>query len=188
MNGRLNLYRRTLLAILAVALLGSVAYLRDIVSRADLLEGHRGSVTVYHPEPWLIVAAAAGILLVIGFALAERRLSALAAVAQSARDAREQAAHARERLREAEAECVRLERERDEERAARESVTSSRDDVREWNRKLRAHVARLQNERGALGRHDVREMVLELTMQLVEAEKGILLSDRDTDSGRLHVI
>ena len=67
-------------------------------------------------------------------------------------------------------------------------MANSRDETRDWNQKLRAQVARMQHERGALGRHDVREMVLELTMELTEADKGILLSDRETTSGKLRVV
>ncbi len=189
MNRRLNLYRRALLAMLAVALLGSVLYLLILVAGgADLLQGHHGSVSVYHPEPWLIVALAAAVLSMIGWGVAERRLSVLAGAADAERHAREQAEEARRRLGEAESTCARLEHERDEERAAREKATRSREDTLEWNRKLRAKVARMQHERGVLGRHDVREMVLELTMQVAEADKGILLSDRETASGKLRVV
>ncbi len=189
MNGRHNLYRRTLLAALAVVLLGSIAYLLALTAGgAQLRERHRASVSVYHAQPWLIAAVAAAALILIGWALAERRLSSLSRVAESEREAREAAEEARERLRSSEAERARLERERDAEREARESMAHSRDDTRNWNRKLREQVARMQNERGALGRHDVREMVLELTMQLAEAEKGILLSDRETSAGKLRMI
>ncbi len=189
MNGRHNLYRRALLAALAVALLGSIVYLLVLVlGGADLLQGHRQSVSVYHPEPWLIVALVAATLMVIGWALADRWLSRLSRLVTSERAAHEAAEDARRRLHATEEERDRLARERDEERAARERMTASRDDTRDWNQKLRAQVARMQHERGVLGRHDVREMVLELTMQLTEADKGILLSDRETTSGKLRVV
>jgi diguanylate cyclase (GGDEF)-like protein len=189
MNERHNLYRRTLLAALSVALLGSIVYLLVLVAGgADLLKGHRQSVSVYHPEPWLIVALATGALMAIAWVLADRRLSTISRLASSERAAREAAEEARRSLRVNEDERARLERERDEERAARERMAASRDETRDWNQKLRAQVARMQHERGALGRHDVREMVLELTMQLAEADKGILLSDRETTSGKLRVV
>jgi diguanylate cyclase (GGDEF)-like protein len=189
MNGRHNLYRRMLLAALAAALLGSIVYLLVLVAGgADLLQGHRQSVTVYHPEPWLIVALAAGALMTVAWVLADRSLSMISRLARSERAAREAAEELRARLRVTEEERARLETERDEERAARENMAAARDETRDWNQKLRAQVARMQRERGALGRHDVREMVLELTMQLAEAEKGVLLSDRETTSGKLRVV
>ena len=53
---------------------------------------------------------------------------------------------------------------------------------REWTRELRGQVQELHRERGALGHTgDVREMVLEVALKLVEAEKGLLLSREDQD-------
>jgi len=61
--------------------------------------------------------------------------------------------------------------------------------ARGYDRERRDHIARLQHELGILGRHDdVREMVLALTMQLAEAEKGILLSGRKAPDGELGVV
>ena len=61
---------------------------------------------------------------------------------------------------------------------------------REWTRELRSQVLRLHREQGALGHTgDVREMVLQVALKLVEAEKGILLSREDRDGdGDLDVI
>ena len=53
---------------------------------------------------------------------------------------------------------------------------------RQWAHELRNQVARLHREQGALGHTgDVREMVLETAVQLVDAERGLLLSRRDED-------
>lgn len=193
MNGRHNLYRHTLIACLAAVLLGSIVYLLVLaLGGADLVKtslGRPGVILSAHDaRPWLIVATVAGVLLALGYALVERRLGALSAIERSEREARAAAETAQQRVREAEAERDRLQRERDEERAQRERIERARDQASDWNRKLGAQVARMQHERGALGRHDVREMVLELTMQLAEAEKGILLSERHTSTGKLRVI
>ncbi len=53
---------------------------------------------------------------------------------------------------------------------------------RHWASELRSQVARMHREQGALGSTgDVREMVLQTAVRLVEAEKGILLSRKDED-------
>jgi len=53
---------------------------------------------------------------------------------------------------------------------------------RHWAGELRSQVARLHREQGALGHTgDIRELVLQTAVQLVDAEKGILLSREDED-------
>ncbi len=53
---------------------------------------------------------------------------------------------------------------------------------REWVRELRGQVVRMHRERGVLGHTgDVRELVLETALRLVEADRGLLLSRRDED-------
>ena len=51
---------------------------------------------------------------------------------------------------------------------------------REWARELREQVSRLHREKGALGHSgDVRELVLQTAVRLVEADRGLLLSRED---------
>jgi diguanylate cyclase (GGDEF)-like protein len=53
---------------------------------------------------------------------------------------------------------------------------------REWNRELREQLQQLYESPGRLaGQGDVRAIVLQAAIQLVEAEKGILLSREDAD-------
>ncbi len=53
---------------------------------------------------------------------------------------------------------------------------------REWARELREQVSRLHRQQGALGHSgDVRELVLETAVRLVEADRGLLLSREDED-------
>ena len=53
---------------------------------------------------------------------------------------------------------------------------------RQWARELREQVSRLHRELGTLAQTgDVRELVLETAVKLVEAERGLLLSRRDMD-------
>ncbi|MGI8749355.1 MAG: HD-GYP domain-containing protein, partial [Thermoleophilaceae bacterium] len=53
---------------------------------------------------------------------------------------------------------------------------------RQWARELREQVSRLHREQGALGHSgDVRELVLQTAVRLVEADRGLLLSREDQD-------
>jgi HD-GYP domain-containing protein (c-di-GMP phosphodiesterase class II) len=69
-------------------------------------------------------------------------------------------------------------------------VEASRRAEREWNRELRAQLQHLYESRGGMGRlGDVRALILQATIQLVEAEKGMLLSREDADGdGDLDVV
>ncbi|HEX5911148.1 MAG TPA: HD domain-containing phosphohydrolase, partial [Thermoleophilaceae bacterium] len=54
---------------------------------------------------------------------------------------------------------------------------------KQWARELRSQVARLHKQQGALGNTgDVREMVLQTAVKLVDADRGLLLSRRDDDN------
>ena len=58
---------------------------------------------------------------------------------------------------------------------------------REWAQELREQVVRLYRSNGHSG--DVRELVLEVAVQLSAAEKGVLLSQRDGDGdGKLDLV
>jgi HD-GYP domain-containing protein (c-di-GMP phosphodiesterase class II) len=64
---------------------------------------------------------------------------------------------------------------------------------REWNRELRAQVQRLHARRGMLedggGDDDVHTLILRAAIELVEAEKGLLISRADEDEdGELDVV
>ena len=61
-------------------------------------------------------------------------------------------------------------------------LEQSRRAEREWNRELRAQLQRLYDSPGRLTRHgDIDALVLEASMRLVDAEKGMLLSRGDGD-------
>jgi len=165
------------------------------------------ALAVHDARPWLIAAVTAGVLILAGWALAQRRLAALEGAVDSGREseqkareseqkareseqeAREAQAEVTQQLRDSEAQRGRLARERDEGRTQLDQLARGWRSERDWNRELREQIGRLQHERGILADHsDVRQMVLELTMNLVEAEKGILLSDRETAEGKLKVV
>jgi len=187
-------YRSALLLVLGVGLLGSIIYLLVLaLGGAELLKvalpGAGSTIAVHDARPWLVVATITGVLSLIGWALAERRVAALGAVADSEREARAAEEEARRCLRESEGKRVRLERERDQERAQLAQMARGWRSERDWNRELREQITRTQRKHGLLGNHDdVRKMVLELTMSLVDAEKGILLSDRATPDDKLEVV
>jgi HD-GYP domain-containing protein (c-di-GMP phosphodiesterase class II) len=69
-------------------------------------------------------------------------------------------------------------------------VERARQAEREWARELREQVLALHRRQGAMGdTDDIRELVLRIAIELVGAEKGLLLSrgDRDHD-GRLDLV
>ncbi len=100
---------------------------------------------------------------------AEQREAALQADSQERRDALEKRVADSERQREAEHQL----------RARMERGWRSQ---REWNRELREQVLRLHHEHGMLGRFDdVRQMILHVTLTLVEGEKGMLLTRQEAD-------
>ena len=69
------------------------------------------------------------------------------------------------------------------ERRARARAEQSRREEKEWALHLRREVMRLQRERGTIGdTSDVRQLVLQVAINLVGAEKGMLLSREDVDA------
>ena len=71
----------------------------------------------------------------------------------------------------------------EEERRARERAEQSRREEKEWALHLRREVTQLQAARGTIGdTSNVRDLVLQTAIRLVDAEKGLLLSREDLDS------
>jgi HD-GYP domain-containing protein (c-di-GMP phosphodiesterase class II) len=135
---------------------------------------------------------------------AARRVTALEAQQQSLEgEARRQAEELRARA-ESEAERHREERERLQhalrraeeglahQRRLGQRLAQSRRAEREWNRELRAQLQRLydaQRTSSPEQHGDVRDLVLQTAIQLVEARKGMLLSREDADGdGDLDVV
>ncbi len=186
--------RLALWAVTAVVLIGSLTYLLVLaLDGAQLvriaLPGAGTTIAMHDAEPWLIAAVVAAIASLGAWALAERQLAALPAAEAARREADAKEREARERLRQVEAERDRVVKEQAEGRVARERMSRAWRSEREWNRELRGQIDRMQRAQGVLGRHDdVRRMVLELTMGLVDAEKGLLLSDHETSENRREVV
>jgi HD-GYP domain-containing protein (c-di-GMP phosphodiesterase class II) len=155
------------------------------------------------------IAVAFAALLVVGASLRAAGLVAaalalpLAVVAAGGwRRARERAARAEASAAQA-SEERRADRERME-RHARRVETAQRQESelfrrlrqslqaeREWNRELRSQVQRLHAGRGMLdeGEDDVAALILRAAIELVEAEKGLLVSRTDGDAdGDLDVV
>jgi diguanylate cyclase (GGDEF)-like protein len=109
---------------------------------------------------------------------------------EMAERARQQAAEQGKVEDDLEALKVQLEAQRGEtarERRLRLRTERARQAEREWGRELRRQVVDMYKTRGASG--DVRELVLEIAMQLSGAQKGLLLSQRDEDGdGRLDLV
>jgi HD-GYP domain-containing protein (c-di-GMP phosphodiesterase class II)/GGDEF domain-containing protein len=106
-----------------------------------------------------------------------------AAAAVQVRGARRRAEQAEAALERAVAERDGLRRELVRRRDLIERLQRSRRVERDWNQELRDQLQRAHAARGALAeRADVRDLVLQAAIQLVEAEKGLLLSREDVDS------
>lgn len=187
MNLRRATDRPVILVVVGIVLLGSILYLlalayggAELVS-VSVRSGHT-SIAIHDVRAWLVAAAAAAVLVLLNLGRAEVRLARGVPggkVRQPAADATADGDRETERLR----------RQLREERAQREHLVAAWRSQREWNTELRSQIVRMQRAHGALGRHDdVREMVLELTMNLVDAEKGLLLSGADGEGGAPGVV
>jgi diguanylate cyclase (GGDEF)-like protein len=142
--------------------------------------------------------AAAALLAVAGAAY-ERRAAAggMATKLQEQRESEERVRDLERTLSDSEAKRLKLEsRVRDRQEALRHEqqtrlmVQRARQAEREWARELREQVLALHRRHGAIGdTDDIRELVLRIAIELVGAEKGLLLSrtDRDHD-GRLDLM
>jgi HD-GYP domain-containing protein (c-di-GMP phosphodiesterase class II) len=84
----------------------------------------------------------------------------------------------------------RLEGEREREAQLLQRVRRSWQAEREWSRELRAQLQRMQATHGTLAEGgDVKGLILKAAIELVEAEKGLLISREDEDGdGALDVV
>ncbi len=173
------------LAVLAAQAFGGARLVKVLLHPAVTVHGH-------NPTPWLILALVGAVAALLGWIAAElgQRRSARAEetleAAQSAeRRARDDEHQARERLDEAEQRLHETQRVQQREREQHQAFARAWKSQRDWNRELRSQVANLQQRHGVLGHFDVHEMILRLTLELVEAEKGILLTRRN---GEMEVV
>jgi HD-GYP domain-containing protein (c-di-GMP phosphodiesterase class II) len=118
---------------------------------------------------------------------ARDRAEAAEADAKMAGQRLERTAAERDRLRK---ELARREAELVRRRELIERLQRSRRAERDWNRELRDQLQRAHATRGALAEGaDVRELVLRAAIELVGAQKGLLLSRADTDAdGNLDLV
>lgn len=142
---------------------------------------------------------AAAALLAIAGSAQERRASAsrVEATLQEQRESDERVGELEQTLADVEGKRRKLEGRLREQREAlrheqhtRLRVERARRAEREWARELREQVLALHRRHEALGdTDDIRELVLRVAIELVGAEKGLLLSrgDRDHD-GRLDLV
>jgi HD-GYP domain-containing protein (c-di-GMP phosphodiesterase class II)/GGDEF domain-containing protein len=152
----------------------------------------------------LVVGVAGGDLFdalddVLAFTFAGSALLAIAGLAPRLQEQRESEERARElerALSDSEAELHKLERRvRDRQEALRHEqqtrlrVERARQAEREWARELREQVLTLHRRHAIGDSDDIRELVLRTAIELVGAEKGLLLSRGDQDhDGRLDLI
>jgi diguanylate cyclase (GGDEF)-like protein len=138
----------------------------------------------------VLLAVAAGLAVLAGWALENRKTAARRAEAERlAREAEEQAEAAKQTV--AEAEAARddaLAQMREAERQARSEtdranrIDSQRTLEREWHRQMRSELVEAHHAHGPLGdTRDIRTLVLRVAMALLEADKGLLLSRNDGD-------
>jgi HD-GYP domain-containing protein (c-di-GMP phosphodiesterase class II)/GGDEF domain-containing protein len=120
----------------------------------------------------------------IARALAAAAAAALGAVGlRRVRTAEAEQKAAAERVEHARAEVKRLRQQLGRQRELIERLQRSRRAERDWNQELRDQLQRVHAARGPLAdAEDVRELVLRAAIELVAAEKGLLLSREDADS------
>ena len=177
MKGREGLVTGVLFGLAAVLLLVPLAYLLSLaLGGADLAETGPTLASPrrferHEPLVWLFVATGGALLALAGWWREAVRARRLTGAEERARE------ELGERLRQEEAKLAN-------ERERRVGIETARAAERQWNRQLRAEVAKAHAERGVLGHvRDIRELVLRVAVELTESEKGLLLSrsDRDAD-------
>jgi HD-GYP domain-containing protein (c-di-GMP phosphodiesterase class II) len=168
------------LLLAGVLSLGALAYLlSQALGGSDLLDpvALEGPALIaserLDPTPWLVAALAGTLIALAGWAFERTRLSRLeregARHEQLAREAHDEAERARAELASTRTELEQARQLFDREQAARYSE-------RALNRHLREVVEDLHRSHGALGhRDDLPGLVLEVAMELVDAERGLLL-------------
>ena len=166
--------RRASSALLAVAAVGLVA---AAVTLAVIAFATEDVSTLRRVAiPLLLASLVAGFLALNGWRL-ER-----AAAAQAVGAAEDQAATDRKELERVRAEADQRERRLHAAEQGRDRLGHALRAERDWARELRGQLAHLHIERGTLGDvSDVRELVLQVAIELLEAEKGMLLSRADND-------
>ena len=126
----------------------------------------------------LVVAGAAVAL--AGWFRARRDTDALVAAEREAREEAQRRLDSERARLEEKSEAKQDEVERLEAARRRQDDVNQR--IREWNRTLRERLAEVHHERGPLGDpSDVPGLVLQLSLTLLEAEKGLLLSRQDAE-------
>jgi DNA segregation ATPase FtsK/SpoIIIE-like protein len=192
-------YGRTRLATVVVAavLAGIAIYMIVLVVAA----ASSGTIRS-HAVPLLVLALLAGAAALFGWRRAQAAAGALLGAeadtraALGAELARERADRERSEVRatrleeERAAERAEAERRVTAERTRRAKTDAARRVEREWNRELRTQIVRMQRDGGALGNlDDIPALVLHIAITLLEAEKGLLLSQTDRDGdGELDLI
>ncbi len=207
MTSRHGWVRGLLMVAIGLLLLAPLVYLLVLALQGEqLVAVHLGLSTrgnYHNPKLWLILALVGGLAALVGWGLSERARRRLdrstGDLVASEEEARQQQRQAEQRLqeserqrqkteREREQEQKEHERERDQEHEEHEQYVQAWETQRRWNRQLRERIAELHQQQGILGRLDVRDMVLRLTVELVEAQKGILLARRGESSDELEVV
>ena len=119
---------------------------------------------------WLLAAAGA-----IGLICWRKDLQENARLEDRDAEAGERESELEKRIREREQEV-------DRERSLRARTERARRAEHEWARELRTQLVQLHRREGALGHTgDVRELVLKVALELVEGDRGLLLSREDGD-------
>lgn len=174
------------LVLAGVLALGALAYLlSQALGGADLIDpvSLEGPALVaserIDPTPWLAAAALGALLALAGWALDRIRIDRLerdrSRYDEMARDAHDEAERAKSEL-----SAARFELEQAQQRARREQA--GREAERRLNRELRELVEDLHRSHGALGHHgDLPSLVLEVAMELVDADRGLLLRKAGED-------
>ena len=165
---RLLVGRRASFALAAALIAASAAGLAALVLTGDV-------------SSWALVIVAAMVAGSAAALLAWQR--AVRVVGQLLRDSASERDELGSRVEELEQELESRERELAREKDAAAQARRARAVEHDLNRQLRARICELIGERGTLGdTGDIRELVLRIALELLEAQKGLLLSRADEDN------
>lgn len=169
--------------------IGAGYLLKKALGGSDLVEvtqvpGAAADIARTHKDAllWAILAAGGGLLMALGGLLAHLRAAGLESGDLERRDLEEKVAKREEELEKRDDQLEKREEELEQSHREKQALEHARRVEREWNRKLRLQISELQRSHGALGDlDDLPGLVLRMALELLDAEKGLLIAGTEDD-------